>query len=69
MRVPTNRAGTRSAVQEVSADFDLPVVAVAGLDELLALADERPDLNEHKAALLAYRSRYGAAETSQESPP
>jgi orotate phosphoribosyltransferase len=68
-RQERGQAGTRSAVQEVTAEFDLPVVAVAGLDELLALADERPDLNEHKPALLAYRSRYGAAGTSQESPP
>jgi orotate phosphoribosyltransferase len=68
-RQERGQSGERSAVQEVSAAFGLPVVAIAGLDELLALADERPDLNAHKAALLAYRARYGAAATSQESPP
>ena len=68
-RQERGQVGTRSAVQEVEAEFGLPVVAVAGLDELLALADERPELNAHKAALLAYRSRYGAAATPQESPP
>jgi orotate phosphoribosyltransferase len=68
-RQERGQAGERSAVQEVAAEFGVPVVAVAGLDELLALADERPELNAHKAALLAYRSRYGAAANSQESPP
>lgn len=68
-RQERGQSGERSAVQEVAAQFGLPVIAVAGLDELLALADERPELNAHKAALLAYRSRYGAAATSQESSP
>ena len=68
-RQERGQAGERSAVQEVVAEFGLPVIAVAGLDELLALADERPELNAHKAALLAYRSRYGAAANPQESPP
>ena len=68
-RQERGQVGERSAVQEVAAEFGVPVVAVAGLDELLALADERPELNAHKAALLAYRARYGAAARSQESPP
>jgi orotate phosphoribosyltransferase len=68
-RQERGQAGARSAVQEVATEFSLPVVAIAGLDELLALADERPDLDEHKAALLAYRSRYGAVAPSQEPTP
>ena len=68
-RQERGQAGERSAVQEVEAEFGLPVVAVAGLAELLALVDERADLNTHKPALLAYRARYGAAATSQETPP
>ena len=53
-------SGERSAAQEVSLEFGLPVIAVAGLADLLALADERPDLAAYKQALVAYRSRYGS---------
>jgi orotate phosphoribosyltransferase len=61
-RQERGQEGTRSAVQEVTAEFGLPVVAVASLSALLALADERPDLAAHKPPLLAYRARYGAAD-------
>src|SRR6478609_4787906 len=52
-RQERGQAGSRSAAQEVAAEFALPVIAVAGLDELLALADERAELAAHKAALVA----------------
>ena len=58
-RQERGQAGERSAAQEVTAEFGLPVLAVAGLDDLLAHADERPDLAEHRDALLAYRAQYG----------
>jgi orotate phosphoribosyltransferase len=54
--------GERSAAQEVAAEFSLPVVAIAGLDELLEFADDRPDLSTYKPALMAYRLRYGSSE-------
>lgn len=60
-RQERGQAGTRSAAQEVTAEFDLPVHAVAGLNELLLMADEHADVGAHKAALLAYRARYGSA--------
>jgi len=53
-------AGDRSAAEEVSAEFGIPVIAVAGLDALLEWTGARPDLAEHKPALLAYRARYGS---------
>jgi orotate phosphoribosyltransferase len=59
-RQERGQTGTRSAAQEVTAEFGLPVLAVAGLDELLELAAERPELAAHKPALMAYRSRYGS---------
>ena len=59
-RQERGQAGNRSAAQEVSAEFGLPVHAIAGLDELLAHADERPEIAAHKAALVAYRARYGS---------
>jgi orotate phosphoribosyltransferase len=52
-------AGKFSAAQEVSAEFGIPVIAIARLTELLALAAERPDLATHRDALDGYRARYG----------
>ncbi|MFH1599607.1 MAG: orotate phosphoribosyltransferase [Pseudomonadota bacterium] len=59
-RQERGQEGERSAAEEVTAEFGLPVHAVAGLDELLAHADERPMLAGHKDALVAYRAAYGS---------
>jgi orotate phosphoribosyltransferase len=59
-RQERGQTGDRSAAQEVAAEFGLPVIAIAGLDELLEFADDRPDLAAHKPALMAYRARYGS---------
>ena len=59
-RQERGQTGERSAAQEVAAEFGIPVIAIAGLDELLEFADARPDLAAHKSALMAYRSRYGS---------
>jgi orotate phosphoribosyltransferase len=59
-RQERGQAGQRSAAQEVSAEFGLPVVAIAGLDDLLAHADERPEIAAHRDALERYRARYGS---------
>jgi orotate phosphoribosyltransferase len=50
----------RSATESVRVEFGVPVLAIAGLDELLQLADGRPDLAAHREPLLAYRRRYGS---------
>jgi orotate phosphoribosyltransferase len=52
--------GGLSATAAVRAEFGIPVLAIAGLDELLQLADGRADLAAHRGALLAYRLRYGS---------
>lgn len=49
-----------SAAQEVEAEFGIPVIAIARLAELLALAEHDAALHQHLAALRAYRERYGA---------
>jgi orotate phosphoribosyltransferase len=59
-RQERGQSGELSAAQEVTAEFGLPVIAVAGLDELLAHADERPQLAAHKDALVSYRAAYGS---------
>jgi orotate phosphoribosyltransferase len=51
--------GERSAAQEVAADYGIPVIAITGLDDVLAFAGEKPDLADQHAQLLAYRERYG----------
>ncbi|MFG6443068.1 orotate phosphoribosyltransferase [Roseateles sp. LKC17W] len=50
---------TQSAVQQVQERYQLPVVAIAGLADLLAYLDGAPELAAHRPAVLAYRERYG----------
>jgi len=52
----------RSAVQAVREEYGIAVVAVATLADLLALANDSPELREHSARLAAYRARYGVAD-------
>ncbi len=59
-RQERGQVGQRSAAQEVTAEFGLPVHAIAGLGDLLVHADERPEIATHKSALLAYRAQYGS---------
>lgn len=53
----------QSAAQRVSAETGVPVIAVATLSDLLALAGENAELVAHREQLLAYRARYGSAAT------
>jgi orotate phosphoribosyltransferase len=48
-----------SAAQEVQQQFGIPVLAVAGLDDLLALTERDPTLAPYRAALAQYRADYG----------
>jgi orotate phosphoribosyltransferase len=49
-----------SAVQQVQQHYGLPVVAIAGLADLLAgFIDGSPALAAHRPAVPAYRERYG----------
>lgn len=51
--------GSLSAAQEVTAEFGVPVLAIARLDDLLTLTSERPELAEQQPRLQDYRQRYG----------
>jgi len=53
--------GERSAVQELTRDFGIPVVAIADLEDLLAFLATRVELAEHATAVRAYREQYGAS--------
>lgn len=51
--------GTQSAVQEVQADFGVPVLSIAGLSEVISyMRDSQADA-EVLAAIEAYRAEYG----------
>ena len=50
-----------SAAQSVATEHGIPVVAVAGLADLLEFAGERAELVDQRDALIAYRGRYGIA--------
>ena len=51
--------GATSAAQEIAEEFATPVVAIARLQELLALAGELPQLAAYQNRLTAYRAAYG----------
>ncbi len=53
-------AGATSAAQEITAQFGIPVIAIARLSELLSLAAERPELQSYRPKLDAYRAAYGS---------
>jgi len=52
----------QSAVQEVSREFNIPVISIANLADLFTYLDKKtvdPRLSQHKEAVSAYRTRYG----------
>jgi len=53
--------GELSAAQEVMAEFQIPVIAITGLNDVLAYAGEKPELAAEHGRLVAYRERYGVA--------
>ena len=59
--IATDATPRRSAAQAVSAEHGIPVVAVAGLEDLLAFTGENATLSAEQARLGEYRTRYGAA--------
>jgi len=53
--------GNLSAVQEVQRDYGIPVVAVAGLGDLMAFLEHHPEFAEHRNAVARYRTEYGVS--------
>jgi orotate phosphoribosyltransferase len=54
--------GELSAVQEVKRDYDLPVVSIAALNDLLGYLQGQAELVQNLNAVQAYRDRYGVKE-------
>ncbi|MBS1160484.1 MAG: orotate phosphoribosyltransferase [Proteobacteria bacterium] len=51
--------GDLSAVQEVQRDYGVPVIAVAGLSDLMAFLEHHPEFAAYRAAVASYREQYG----------
>ena len=54
----------RSAAERVAQDQNVPVIAIAGLSDLLAFAGENATLAAERDRLLAYRARHGSHSSS-----
>jgi orotate phosphoribosyltransferase len=54
--------GTFSAVQEVTAQFGIPVIAIAALPDVLALVGANPALAEFRDKIEVYRGMYGVVD-------
>jgi orotate phosphoribosyltransferase len=48
-----------SAVQEVERNYGIPVVSIAGVDDLLGYLHAEPEMVQNLSAVQAYRDRYG----------
>ncbi|MFZ3016992.1 MAG: orotate phosphoribosyltransferase [Gallionella sp.] len=51
--------GELSAVQEVERNYGIPVVSIAGVDDLLGYLQGEPEMMQNLSAVQAYRDRYG----------
>jgi len=51
--------GKLSAVQEVQRNYDIPVVSIAALDDLLDYLQGQPEMERNLQAVQSYRDRYG----------
>ncbi|MBP6748341.1 MAG: orotate phosphoribosyltransferase [Xanthomonadaceae bacterium] len=58
----------RSAAQAVAEDTGVPVIAIAGLSDLLAFVGESAELSAQGERLRAYRARYGCREPEDTMP-
>ncbi|MBF0341985.1 MAG: orotate phosphoribosyltransferase [Magnetococcales bacterium] len=53
--------GSASATQEIQSTCQVPVIAIAGLEDLIRLLESQPGHAAHLEAIRAYRARWGVA--------
>lgn len=53
--------GEYSAIEEVEKQYDIPVISIATLDDLVSYLETEPALHEHLEKIIAYREVYGIA--------
>jgi orotate phosphoribosyltransferase len=51
--------GKKSAAQEVTGEFGIPVISIAGLDDLIEFLESRSVANIDIDAIRRYRNGYG----------
>jgi orotate phosphoribosyltransferase len=51
--------GELSAIQEVEAEFSIPVLSIVTLTQVLAYLEEKPEFAQHAKNVAAYRAQYG----------
>lgn len=51
--------GELSAIQEVERDFNMPVISIVSLDQVLTYLAEDESLKQHLPAVQAYRAEFG----------
>ena len=56
--------GRLSAIQEVEEQHRMPVIAIATLEDLLAVLRERPEVRDHVSAIEQYRQLYGVSKNA-----
>lgn len=61
-RQERGQSGTKSAIQEVEADFGCPVVSIICMADIITYLEGRPEKAESLAAMKTYRAEYGAAQ-------
>jgi len=49
----------KSAIQEVEQQFDIPVVSIIDIDDILAYLDGKPDMKLLVEQIKEYRQEYG----------
>jgi orotate phosphoribosyltransferase len=54
-------SGALSAVQEVRASYNIPVISIATLDDLIGFLKVEPQHGQHLAAVGRYREQYGVS--------
>lgn len=60
-RMEKGETSELSAVQEVTQQFNIPVIAVSTLDDLVGYLGDTPPYKEHQEAVEKYRQQYGVA--------
>lgn len=54
--------GELSAIQEVERDFNIKVISIVGLDQVLAYVAQQAELAQYAQAISAYRDKYGVTQ-------
>jgi len=56
---PDHALSARSALQEVAHQFNIPVITIASLNDVLEVVQSQSEFAEYRDAVLAYRAKYG----------